>query len=82
MAGRTARRRVLRILARTRLGLAGWVLYPTREENVAGIAANREALQRDFLVPTPELAVTRCAWDKREAYGLASRLSIPAASIA
>jgi D-aspartate ligase len=64
--------------ARSRLGLSGWVLYPTREENVVAIAANRKALQRDFLVPTPELAVTRCAWDKREVYGLAARLSIAA----
>jgi D-aspartate ligase len=63
--------------ARGKLGLSGWVLYPTREENVAGIAANREALQRDFRVPTPELAATRQAWDKREVYSLAERLSIP-----
>lgn len=63
--------------ARGKLGLAGWVLYPTREETVAGIAANRDALQRDFRVPTPELAATRRAWDKREVYGLAERLSIP-----
>ena len=63
--------------ARSRLGLSGWVLYPTREENVAGIAANRDALRRDFRVPTPELAATRQAWDKREVYALAERLSIP-----
>src|SRR5262252_2450299 len=42
-------------LARSRLGLSGWVLYPTREETVVGIAANRDALRRDFRVPTPEL---------------------------
>ena len=64
-------------LARGRMCLSGWVLYPTREETVAGIAANRDALRRDFRVPTPELASTRRAWDKREVYGLAERLSIP-----
>lgn len=64
-------------LARKRFGLAGWVLYPTREENVAGLAANRDDLQRDFRVPTPELAATRQAWDKREVYGLAERLGLP-----
>jgi D-aspartate ligase len=64
-------------LAHGRLGLSGWVLYPTREENVAGIAANREALRRDFRVPTPGLASIRHAWDKREVYGLAERLAIP-----
>jgi predicted ATP-grasp superfamily ATP-dependent carboligase len=53
------------------------VLYPTREENVAGIAAHRDALQQDFRVPTPELASIRHAWDKRESYRLAERLSIP-----
>jgi D-aspartate ligase len=60
-----------------RLGRSGWVLYPTREENIASIAANRDALRRDFRVPTPELASIRHAWDKREVYGLAERLSIP-----
>jgi predicted ATP-grasp superfamily ATP-dependent carboligase len=64
-------------LARRRIGLSGWVLYPTREENIAAIAANREVLKRDFRVPTPELSSTRHAWDKREVYGLAERLSIP-----
>ena len=64
-------------LACSKLRLSGWVLYPTREETVAGIAANRDELLRDFRVPTPELASTRRAWDKREMYGLAERLSIP-----
>jgi D-aspartate ligase len=64
-------------LARGRLCLSGWVLYPTREENIAAIAANRDILQREFRVPTPELDSIRHAWDKREVYGLAERLSIP-----
>jgi predicted ATP-grasp superfamily ATP-dependent carboligase len=64
-------------LARGRLRLSGWVLYPTREENVAGIAANRDELQREFRVPTPGLAAIRHAWDKREVYRLAEQLSIP-----
>jgi D-aspartate ligase len=65
-------------LARSRLCLDGWVLYPTREENVASIAANRDVLRREFRVPTPELASIRHAWDKREVYRLAERLSVPA----
>ena len=64
-------------LARGKLGLSGWVLYPTREENVAGIAANRDALQQEFRVPTPGLTSIQHAWDKREVYSLAERLSIP-----
>jgi D-aspartate ligase len=64
-------------LARERLPLSGWVLYPTREENIADIAANRDLLRQEFRVPTPELASIRHAWDKREVYGLAERLSVP-----
>ena len=65
-------------VARGKLGLSGWVLYPTREENVAGIAANRDVLQQEFRVPTPGLSSIQHAWDKREVYRLAERLSIPA----
>jgi D-aspartate ligase len=64
-------------LARKRFGLAGWVLYPTRDENVAALAANRDVLTRDFRVPTPGLASIRTVWDKRETYRLAEQLSIP-----
>jgi D-aspartate ligase len=64
-------------LARSRFGLSGWVLYPTRDENVAALAANRDALIRDFRVPTPDLASIRYVWDKRETYRLAEQLSIP-----
>src|ERR1700722_10216758 len=63
--------------ARGRHGLDGWVLYPPRDENVAAIAANREALGEDFRVPTPGLESIRHVWDKRETYRLAAELSIP-----
>src|SRR5580700_5281186 len=39
-----------------RLGLQGWVLYPTREELVAALSRNRLQLSQMFRVPTP-------AWD-------------------
>jgi predicted ATP-grasp superfamily ATP-dependent carboligase len=64
-------------LAHDRLSLSGWVLYPTREENIAGIAANRDELQRTFRVPTPGLDSIHHAWDKRKVYGLAEQLSVP-----
>jgi D-aspartate ligase len=64
-------------LAQARHGLRDWVLYPTRDENVAAIAANRETLQREFRVPTPALASIRSVWDKRETYRLAEQLGIP-----
>lgn len=56
---------------------ANWVLYPTRDETVAALAANREALLSDFRVPVPGMDSIRHAWDKRETYRLATRLSIP-----
>jgi D-aspartate ligase len=64
-------------LARGEHGLDGWILYPTRDENVAGIAANRDALATDFRVPTPDLGSIRHVWDKRETYRLAGQLAIP-----
>lgn len=64
-------------LARKKFGLAGWVLYPTRDENVAAVAANRDLLARDFRVPTPDLDCIRYVWDKRETYRLAENLTIP-----
>ena len=64
-------------LARRRFGLSGWVLYPTRDEHVVALAANRDVLARDFRVPTVDLASIRYAWDKRETYRLAEQLSIP-----
>jgi len=63
--------------ARQELGPARWVLFPTRDETVVTIAANREVLLRDFRVPMPELASIRRAWDKRETYRLAEQMSIP-----
>jgi D-aspartate ligase len=63
--------------ARSRLGLRGWVLYPTRDENVAAIAAHRDTLARHFRVPTPGLETVRYVWDKRETYRLGAQLGIP-----
>jgi predicted ATP-grasp superfamily ATP-dependent carboligase len=59
-----------------RLGLRGWVLYPTREETVALIAAHRDLLADRYRVPTPPLATVVRAWDKRETYRLAAELGI------
>jgi predicted ATP-grasp superfamily ATP-dependent carboligase len=70
---------LLRALALTRdtLQPARWVLYPTRDETVAALAANREALLSDFRVPVPGMDSIRHAWDKRETYRLATRLAVP-----
>jgi D-aspartate ligase len=57
--------------------LAGWVLYPTRDETVAAIAHNRERLASVFRVPTAEWETIRWAWDKRSTYELAESLGVP-----
>jgi len=60
-----------------RLGLTGWVLYPTRDETVAALSRYREELGQVFRVPTPEWNSVRWAWDKRNTYKLAQELGIP-----
>ena len=60
-----------------RLGLDGWVLYPTREETVAAFSRHRSLLERQFRVPTPDWETVRWAWDKRNTYRLADELGIP-----
>ena len=60
-----------------RLGLEGWVLYPTREELVAALSRNRAELSEVFRVPTPDWDSVKWAWDKRNTYRLARELDIP-----
>lgn len=60
-----------------RLGLGGWVLYPTREELVAAFSRNRTELSELFRVPTPGWDSVQWAWDKRNTYRLANELGIP-----
>lgn len=61
-----------------RLGLDGWVLYPTRDEVVAAISKHREALAATYRVPVPEWRTVRWASDKRNTYELAAREGVPA----
>jgi D-aspartate ligase len=60
-----------------RLGLDGWVLYPTREELVAALSRHRSELSEVFRVPTPGWESVKWAWDKRNTYRLAQELDIP-----
>jgi D-aspartate ligase len=60
-----------------RLGLEGWVLYPTREELVAAFSHYRSELSAVFRVPTPDWERVKWAWDKRNTYRLAQELGIP-----
>jgi predicted ATP-grasp superfamily ATP-dependent carboligase len=58
--------------------LRDWVLYPTRDEQVAAISRHREELAEFFRVPTPGWGTVQWLWDKRNTYGLAEKLGIPA----
>lgn len=60
-----------------RLGLDGWVLYPTRDETVAAFSRHRSELTERFRVPTPAWDTMKFVWDKRNTYRLASTLDIP-----
>ncbi|MGA8022822.1 MAG: hypothetical protein WA361_05920 [Candidatus Acidiferrales bacterium] len=60
-----------------RLNLKGWVLFPTRDENVAALSRHRAALAEVFRVPTPEWETVQWMWDKRNTYKLAMELKIP-----
>jgi predicted ATP-grasp superfamily ATP-dependent carboligase len=60
-----------------RIGLEGWVLYPTRDEIVAAISTHRDLLAEIYRVPIPEWRVARWALDKRSTYELAAQLGIP-----
>jgi predicted ATP-grasp superfamily ATP-dependent carboligase len=68
--------RALLDLGRAR-GLRGWVLYPTRDEQVAALSQNREELLEIFRVPTPRWDAIKWLWDKRNTYSLAEKLGIP-----
>ncbi len=61
-----------------RLGLKDWVLFPTRDENVAAFSIHRERMARFFRVTTPPWETIRWAWDKANTYQLAEKLGIPA----
>jgi D-aspartate ligase len=60
-----------------RLGLKGWVIYPTRDETVAAFSRHKDMLSEFFRVPTPDWNITRWAWDKRNTYRKAQELDIP-----
>jgi len=60
-----------------RLGLEGWVLFPTREETVAAVSQHRDELASVYRVPTPSWETVRVAWDKRETYRVAEAIGVP-----
>ena len=57
-------------------GLRNWVLFPTRDENVAAFSAHRDRLAEFFRVTTPCWNTVKWAWDKNNTYKLAEELGI------
>jgi predicted ATP-grasp superfamily ATP-dependent carboligase len=64
-------------LARRHDFLKGWVLFPTRDEQVATISRHKAVLSEWFRVPTAEWESIKWLWDKRNTYQLANELGIP-----
>jgi len=60
-----------------RYNLRDWVLFPTRDENVAAFSRYRHELTPFFRVTTGDWASVEWAWDKKKTYELADRLDIP-----
>ena len=60
-----------------KLGLKGWVLFPTRDEIVAAVAHHREKLSEVYRVPVPQWSTVQWMLDKRNTYKLARQLNIP-----
>lgn len=58
-------------------GLKEWVVFPTRDETVAALSANRETLRSYLRIPTPAWSTVQTAWDKRATYALAERVGVP-----
>jgi len=60
-----------------RYGLSNWVLFPTRDENVAAFSRYRSELAQMYRVTTGDWESIEWAWDKKKTYELAERLDIP-----
>ena len=57
--------------------LRDWVLFPTRDENVAAFSRYRHELAQFFRVTTGDWESVEWAWDKKKTYELAEKLDIP-----
>lgn len=60
-----------------RYNLRNWILFPTRDENVAAFSRYRSELAEFFQVTTGDWGSIQWAWDKKKTYELAEKLGIP-----
>jgi predicted ATP-grasp superfamily ATP-dependent carboligase len=63
-------------LARKR-DVQDWVLFPTRDEQVAALALHACELRKTYRLTTPGWASIQHIWDKRNTYRMAEKLGIP-----
>lgn len=59
-----------------RFGLREWVLFPTRDEQVAALSRHRDELAGFYRVPVPCWDTAQWMCDKRNTYHMANRLGI------
>lgn len=57
-------------------GLKNWVLFPTRDEQVAALSRRRDELAQFYRVPVPTWDTVRWMCDKRNTYQMAKLLGI------
>ena len=60
-----------------RLGLTGWVLFPTADESAALVARRHQQLSEQFELTSPPWRMLRWAHDKRLTYERAEALGLP-----
>lgn len=60
-----------------RYNLRNWILFPTRDENVAAFSRYRPELAQFFRVTTGDWSSVEWAWDKKKTYELSEKLNIP-----
>ena len=57
--------------------LQGWLVLPTRDEQVAALSRFRADLSPTYRVPLSGWEKIECAWDKRKTYELAAKCAVP-----
>jgi D-aspartate ligase len=59
-----------------REGIAGWVLFPTTDEDAAVVARHHDVLRQHFQLTTPPWETLEWLYDKRRTYELADQVGV------
>ncbi|MCX6567731.1 MAG: hypothetical protein NT147_01600 [Candidatus Aminicenantes bacterium] len=60
-----------------KLGIRGWVLFPSSDEHLRVLAQHRPLLAEHFVLTTPPWETLRFLYDKRLTYALARKAGVP-----